>query len=38
MYRESVKPSLDRKVFHNTASYTKAINLAPRVMRGGIRL
>lgn len=28
----------DHKIFRNTASKTKAINLAPKIMRGGIRL
>lgn len=28
----------DKKIFRNTAAKTKAINLAPKIMRGGIRL
>lgn len=28
----------DRKIFKRTASTTKAINVSPRSMRGGIRL
>lgn len=30
--------SIDRKIFRNTAKKTRAINLSPRVSRGGIRL
>lgn len=30
--------SNDKKIFRNTAAKTKAINLAPKIMRGGIRL
>ena len=29
---------VDRKIFRNTAKKTRAINLSPRVSRGGIRL
>lgn len=28
----------DKKVFRHTASNSKAINVMPRIMRGGIRL
>lgn len=28
----------DKRVFNQTAKRTKKINLAPRIMRGGIRL
>lgn len=28
----------DRKVFTNTASKTKKINISPKIMRGGTRL
>ena len=28
----------DKRLFHNTATRTKKINVAPVVMRGGIRL
>lgn len=28
----------DRKIFRNTANTTKKMNIAPKVMRGGIRL
>lgn len=38
MRRFRVKSSKDRKVFHNSASTTKAINLYPHIMRGGIRM
>lgn len=38
MKRRSMKKRKDRKVFRNTAVKSKKINLAPRVMRGGIRL
>lgn len=40
MRRARTRRRLDRKVFRHTASAytTKKINLAPRVMRGGIRL
>ena len=37
-YRENTKKSLDKKVFRNTASSTKLINVSPKQMRGGIRL
>lgn len=33
-----LKHSVDRKIFRNTAKLTRAINLSPRVSRGGIRL
>lgn len=38
MTRSPVEPSVDSVVFHRTARRTKAINLYPRIMRGGIRL
>lgn len=38
MKRRRMKPRKDRKVFRRTAVKSKKINLAPRVMRGGIRL
>ena len=38
MKRKSMKPRKDKKIFRRTAIKTKKINLAPRVMRGGIRL
>lgn len=36
--RQTVKPQKDHAVFHNTAAKTKKINIAPKKMRGGIRL
>lgn len=36
--RLRVSRGRDRKIFRRTASVTKRINIAPRVMRGGIRL
>lgn len=36
-YRKPTKPKVDKKVFHQTASTTKKVNVAPRIMRGGIR-
>lgn len=38
MKRKAMKPRKDKKIFRRTAVKTKKINLAPRVMRGGIRL
>lgn len=35
--RSTYKPK-DRKIFRNTASKIKEINLMPKIMRGGIRL
>lgn len=37
MHRQPAGKS-DGKIFRNTASKTKAINLYPKIMRGGIRL
>ena len=37
-YRKPTKPKTDKKIFHATASKTKKINVAPKTMRGGIRL
>lgn len=31
-------PRKDKKIFTRTAEKSKKINLAPRIMRGGIRL
>ena len=31
-------PSLDQQIFSRTAKKTKRINVAPKIMRGGIRL
>lgn len=36
--RQRMKKSRDRKVFRRTAVKSKAINLYPSLMRGGIRL
>lgn len=36
--RKKVKPAKDKRVFSKTARKTKKINVAPTVMRGGIRL
>lgn len=36
--RKRMKRGKDRKVFKHTANKTKKINIAPKVMRGGIRL
>lgn len=38
MKRMRVKPRKDKKIFRRTAIKTKKINVAPTVMRGGIRL
>lgn len=38
MKRRAMKSRKDKKIFRRTAIKTKKINLAPRVMRGGIRL
>lgn len=38
MKRRPMKKKKDRTVFRQTAVKSKKINLAPRVMRGGIRL
>lgn len=36
--RSGTKKRVDKKIFHDTASTTKKININPRPMRGGIRL
>lgn len=36
--RETVKKKEDKKIFKNTATRTKKINVDPKPMRGGIRL
>lgn len=36
--RNDVNPSVDARIFRNTASHTKKINLMDKVYRGGIRL
>lgn len=38
MKRKVMKRGKDAKVFRRTATKTKKINIAPKVMRGGIRL
>lgn len=38
MKRRTMPRRLDRRVFKKTADKTRAINLKPVVMRGGIRL
>ena len=37
-HRKPAPPGPDKRIFRNTASKTKKINVAPRIMRGGIRL
>lgn len=37
-YRSSTKKKTDKKIFKNTATETKKINIMPKVSRGGIRL
>lgn len=37
-YRKKMKKKVDKRVFANTATRTKAINLSADGMRGGIRL
>lgn len=37
MFRTTVKPSKDQKVFKRTASKIKAVNLPSKVYRGGFR-
>lgn len=36
--RKKVKKSKDKRVFRNTASKSKKINVRPAIYRGGIRL
>lgn len=38
MNRSPVNPDADKVYFSRTASKTKAINLATKIFRGGIRL
>lgn len=38
MKRKIMKARKDKKVFRRTAVKTKKINVAPKIMRGGIRL
>lgn len=37
-HRTPTKPKKDRSIFKATARKTKKINVAPKTMRGGIRL
>lgn len=36
--RKQMSPHKDKQVFRNTATRSKAININPVIMRGGIRL
>lgn len=38
MRRKVMAKGKDRKVFRRTAVKTKKVNIAPKIMRGGIRL
>lgn len=38
MSRTNTRKKIDKKVFRHTAATTKKINVAPKMMRGGIRL
>lgn len=38
MKRKKMTPKRDAKVFTQTAKKTKAININPKIMRGGTRL
>lgn len=38
MKRKHLKPKKDKSTFKRTAEKTKAINISPKPMRGGIRL
>lgn len=38
MRRKVMSKGKDRKVFRRTAVKTKKVNIAPKIMRGGIRL
>lgn len=38
MKRKVMKARKDKKIFRRTAVKTKKINVAPKIMRGGIRL
>lgn len=38
MSRKRMKARKDKRVFRNTADKSKKINIAPKIMRGGIRL
>lgn len=36
--RKRTKPKKDKKIFRNTATKSKKINIDPKIPRGGIRL
>lgn len=38
MKRKKMKPKKDKRIFSQTAKKTKAINVTPKIMRGGTRL
>lgn len=38
MNRRPTRKKTDSRIFRNTASKTKAINITPKIMRGGTRL
>lgn len=38
MRRKEMKPKKDKKLFRNTATKSKKINIDPKIPRGGIRL
>lgn len=38
MHRKPLNRAHDKKVFSHTADFTRAINLRPKIMRGGTRL
>lgn len=37
-YRSKTRKKTDKRIFKNTATETKKINIMPKVSRGGIRL
>lgn len=37
-YRHKTSKKTDKKIFRNTATDTKKINIMPKISRGGIRL
>nr|QJB21151.1 MAG: hypothetical protein [Microvirus sp.] len=38
MIRKDTNPRIDKKVFRNTATQSRKINICPNMARGGIRL
>lgn len=38
MSRTNTRKRVDKKIFKHTAATTKKVNVAPKVLRGGIRL